>query len=192
MERSETSQVSEPKIPATAAAIVDLLNSRPHATPLLPDTLDTRETAGDILRPFGQPDGVPPSPQRVAEVRALRSDLMAAISAQDAADAEQGWTDLTNHASTITFRQAFSAPGQVQLRQVDGDPVVGGITLALAELIAAGTWSRIRVCANELCRHVFYDTTRSRTQRWHSYEICGNRTNVAAYRARKNSSSRTG
>jgi predicted RNA-binding Zn ribbon-like protein len=30
-----------------------------------------------------------------------------------------------------------------------------------------------------------YDTTRSRTQRWHSYELCGNRANVAAFRARE-------
>ncbi|MCU1658127.1 MAG: zinc finger protein [Pseudonocardiales bacterium] len=27
-------------------------------------------------------------------------------------------------------------------------------------------------------------STRSRTRRWHSYEMCGNRTNVAAHRAR--------
>ncbi|MEO3748322.1 CGNR zinc finger domain-containing protein [Plantactinospora sp. B5E13] len=74
------------------------------------------------------------------------------------------------------------------LHQVTGDPVIGGITLAVAELVAAGTWSRIRTCANEQCQHVFYDTTRSRTQRWHSYEMGGNRANVAAYRAR---SSRT-
>ncbi|MFF4955535.1 CGNR zinc finger domain-containing protein [Streptomyces sp. NPDC001222] len=55
----------------------------------------------------------------------------------------------------------------------------------MAELMADGTWSRIRVCDNEGCRHVFYDTTRSRTQRWHSYATCGNRTNVASYGARK-------
>ncbi len=34
------------------------------------------------------------------------------------------------------------------------------------------------------CDEVFYDTTRSRTRRWHSYESCGNRANVSAYRAR--------
>ncbi|MFD9007044.1 CGNR zinc finger domain-containing protein [Streptomyces sp. NPDC059582] len=55
----------------------------------------------------------------------------------------------------------------------------------MAEMIADGTWQRIRACANEDCAHAFYDTTRSRTQRWHSYEDCGNRTNVAAYRARR-------
>ena len=71
------------------------------------------------------------------------------------------------------------------LQQIDGDPVVGGIVLAVAGLLTASTSARVRACANDLCGHVFYDTSRSSTQRWHSYEICGNRSNVAAYRARK-------
>ncbi|MFG1708195.1 CGNR zinc finger domain-containing protein [Nonomuraea sp. M3C6] len=183
MAGSETSGGSAARIPAAAAAIVDLLNSRPHATPLLPDTLDDPETAGAILHPFGQPEGVPPAPRRLDEIRALRSDLMAIIAEPNT---ERGWADLTEHISEVTVRHAFSAPGQVRLRPASGDPVAGGITLAVAELIAAGSWSRIRACANDLCRHVFYDTTRSRTQRWDSYETCGNRSNVAAYRARKN------
>jgi predicted RNA-binding Zn ribbon-like protein len=73
----------------------------------------------------------------------------------------------------------------VQLRQVEGDPLVGKIALAVAELVAAGTWSRVRLCANHSCGGAFYDTSRSRTQRWQSYEICGNKSNVAAYRARR-------
>jgi predicted RNA-binding Zn ribbon-like protein len=82
------------------------------------------------------------------------------------------------------LRQGFSSSGKVQLHQVGGDPVLGSINLAVAELLADGTWSRIRICDDEHCRHAFYDTTRSRTQRRHSYEICGNRSNVAAYRNR--------
>jgi predicted RNA-binding Zn ribbon-like protein len=53
--------------------------------------------------------------------------------------------------------------------------------LAVPSLIGDRSWSRLRVCANGSCRKVCYDTTRSRTQRWHSYEVCGT---VAAYRAR--------
>ena len=57
---------------------------------------------------------------------------------------------------------------------------------AVADILRDGTWKRMRVCANDGCRAVFYDATRSRTQRWHSYELCGNRANVAAFRARGN------
>ncbi|WP_414711145.1 CGNR zinc finger domain-containing protein [Pseudonocardia sp.] len=41
---------------------------------------------------------------------------------------------------------------------------------------------RLRRCANPVCDIAFYDGTRSRTQRWHSYARGGNRCNVAAYR----------
>lgn len=57
--------------------------------------------------------------------------------------------------------------------------------MRLPESIWTVDQQRIRVCANDGCRAVFYDTTRSRTQRWHSYELCGNRANVAAFRARE-------
>jgi predicted RNA-binding Zn ribbon-like protein len=65
-----------------------------------------------------------------------------------------------------------------------GASAVGSVVRAVAELIATDRFSRIRLCANEDCSHALYDGTRSRTQRWHSYEVCGNRANVAAYRAR--------
>ncbi|MGW7427605.1 CGNR zinc finger domain-containing protein [Streptomyces sp. NPDC054813] len=73
----------------------------------------------------------------------------------------------------------------MELQQIDGDPVIGGITLTVAELITDRTWRRIHACANEACVRAFYDITRSRTQRWHSYEACGNRNNAATYGARK-------
>lgn len=166
--------------------IVDLLNTRPHgADDLFPEVLDTAEEAGAALRPFSESDTAAPTPERIAEVRGLRRILMDLVRAPDSAEAAARRAELTERASSVTLRQDFSEPGKVRLRQVGGDPVVGGITRTVAELMADGTWTRIRVCDNEGCRHVFYDTTRSRTQRWHSYATCGNRSNVASYRARK-------
>jgi predicted RNA-binding Zn ribbon-like protein len=171
-----------PEVPVTAAAIVDLLNSRAYATHA--DKLEDAGLGKEPLRPFGQGDEAV-SPQRLELVRAVRADLMRLVAAQDPADNAQDWAAFTGRTSAMAFRQDFSAPGQVRLKQIAGDPVVGGITVAVAELVTTGMWPRLRICANDVCRMVFYDTTRSRTRRWHSYEICGNRTNVAAYRARK-------
>ncbi|MFI9612000.1 CGNR zinc finger domain-containing protein [Streptomyces sp. NPDC052023] len=173
-------------VPATAAAVVDLLNSRAHGTVRsMPDTLVNAGTASAVLRPFGRSDAREPSPEDLTEIRALRATLMDLVTGQDETGAARAWTDLSRRASSVTLRQEFSAPGRVRMRQVTGDPVIGGITLAVAELVEDGTWSRIRVCADERCGHAFYDSTRSRTQRWHSYEMCGNKKNVAAYRARQ-------
>jgi hypothetical protein len=165
-------------VPAPAQAVVDLLNSRAYA--IHDDKLDSPDLAAEILDPFGGPTS-----GSLELVRALRSDLMAVVSADDPADAARDWAAFSGRASDVRFRQEFSAAG-VSLVQVSGDPLVGRITAGVAALIEAGTWSRIRLCANHECRKVFYDTTRSRTRRWHSYELCGNRANVAAYRARAN------
>lgn len=169
-------------LPRQAGAIVGLLNSRPHATPTLPDRLETAESAAEILRPFTPAAHV--SQHQLDRVRALRTDLMAVVEATTTADADKAWAELSDHVAEVSLRQVFSSSG-VDLEQVTGDDVVGGITLAVAELVDAGQWTRVRICANDVCRGVFYDTTRSRTQRWHSYELCGNKSNVAAHRARK-------
>ncbi|WP_204041766.1 CGNR zinc finger domain-containing protein [Acrocarpospora phusangensis] len=169
-------------VPDAVVALVDLLNSRPYAN--LGDKLDDPARAAEVLRPFGH-DGVI-SAERLGLVRALRSDLLGLVGADDPG----AWAALTGRASAVTFLQDFSTPGRVELRQVTGDPVAGRITREVADLVSAGNWSRLRFCANDECQEVFYDTTRSRTRRWHSYEYCGNRTNVAAYRARSAEASR--
>ncbi|MFI5891392.1 CGNR zinc finger domain-containing protein [Actinoplanes sp. NPDC051513] len=156
-----------------ATGIVDLLNSRPYAN--LPDKLDDPETAQQVLRPFGQ-EGAPPA-HRIEQIRAVRDELVAL------ADGGGDWGDLTARLSGSVFNFTFQADS-VRLRQVTGDPVLGRIAQEVAALVEAGNWSRVRLCANEICREAFYDTTRSRTRRWHSYEYCGNKVNVAAHRAR--------
>jgi len=165
------------EVPAIAQAVVDLLNSRAYA--IHPDKLDDPALTYALLSPFGQ-DSPDVPPQRLDLVRGLRANLMALVDEDTAA----GWAAFTERAAATTFRHDFATPGEVRLRQVAGDPVVGGITVAVASLVESETWSRVRACANDVCHEVFYDTTRSRTRRWHSYEICGNRANVAAHRAR--------
>ncbi|MEV1315053.1 CGNR zinc finger domain-containing protein [Micromonospora arborensis] len=184
MATHESPDTADPRVPAPAAAIVDLLNSRPHATPALPDTLDDPGRAGAILSPFDPTAQDAPAPGRLERVRAVRDHLSAVLAADTPEQTAQAWTMVAEQGNDLTFRQTFTPAGQPRLRQVSGDPIVGEILRTVADLVTASTWSRLRICGNEMCSRVFYDTTRSRTQRWHSYEMCGNRTNVAAYRAR--------
>ncbi|MER8072234.1 CGNR zinc finger domain-containing protein [Streptomyces sp. NPDC094034] len=175
-----------PRVPPEAAMIVNLLNSRPHgAGDMFPDQLDKPETAGVILGLFGPPEAAAPASERIDLIRGLRTVLLGMVWPQSETEADARLAELNEYASSVTLRQDFSGQGEVRLRQVGGDPVVGGITRAVADLMTADKWSRIRICDNSSCHHAFYDATRSRTQRWHSYEMCGNKANVAAYRARK-------
>lgn len=171
-------------IPPAAAAMVGLLNSRPYEAMQLPDALNSPHSAAAILRPFGLGDTEEPTTKQLGRVRALRTALMAVLDADSASDTARAWADVEAHTSEVGFRYAFDDTGRSEQRQVSGDAVIGGIVRAITGLQAANQWSRVRVCASDQCSHVFYDATRSRTQRWDNYETCGNRINVAAYRAR--------
>ncbi|NMO03545.1 hypothetical protein HH308_20215 [Gordonia sp. TBRC 11910] len=56
---------------------------------------------------------------------------------------------------------------------------------AAAKLLGSDLRRRLRRCANhDTCVLMFVDTSRSRTRRWCSMELCGNRSKVAAHHAR--------
>jgi predicted RNA-binding Zn ribbon-like protein len=56
------------------------------------------------------------------------------------------------------------------------DPLVGEI--------GAGRADRVRICANDTCRWVFYDESRAGRRRWCDMATCGNRAKAARHRAR--------
>jgi predicted RNA-binding Zn ribbon-like protein len=163
-------------VPPAASAIVKLLNSRAHT--IHPEKLTDAEAAAEVLVALGS-DGA--SGRQLAELRRVRSDLLAVLSTGDSAEA---WAAFTADTAAIAYRQDFTAPARATLIQVAGDPLIGRVVSLVGELVATGAWGRLRLCANDECRSTFYDSTRSRSQRWHSYEVCGNKHNVASYRAR--------
>jgi predicted RNA-binding Zn ribbon-like protein len=74
------------------------------------------------------------------------------------------------------WRARPRAPG------VDG--ALGVLLVRVTDAVADGTWSRLKVCANDDCRWGFYDASRARTGRWCSMRLCGNRAKQQAWRAR--------
>ncbi len=76
----------------------------------------------------------------------------------------------------------------VMVHERDGtDPVGEGLArLAepLAELIADGGVDRLRVCASETCRYVFYDVSRGGRRIWCDMSTCGNRAKARRHRER--------
>jgi predicted RNA-binding Zn ribbon-like protein len=68
-----------------------------------------------------------------------------------------------------------------------GTPLQTVIGTALGEAVAlqaTGEWSRVKACALDSCRWVFFDESRNRSGRWCSMQGCGNKAKTAAYRAR--------
>lgn len=67
------------------------------------------------------------------------------------------------------------------------------IERALALVAAAridGTWDRLKTCANDGCRWLFYDHSRNRSRTWCTMDLCGSRAKMRAYRSRGRSTSK--
>jgi len=87
----------------------------------------------------------------------------------------------------LSFPQLVANPnrGAVRLErnELTARPTAVLAACVAAELVVADL-SRIKECARSECRLVFYDETRSRTQRWHADAPCGRLERQRRYRAR--------
>jgi predicted RNA-binding Zn ribbon-like protein len=107
--------------------------------------------------------------------------------------------ELTAHhdgaADPATLLELDAVCRDLPLRMVASDdalaPCGAGVRGALAEIVAAvararirGSWLRLKICPADDCRWAFYDTSRNRSRRWCSMEVCGNRNKVRAFRDR--------
>jgi predicted RNA-binding Zn ribbon-like protein len=68
-----------------------------------------------------------------------------------------------------------------------GSDAGGGLSAIVAELYNAsanGTLDRLKMCASDECKRVFFDRSRPGTRRWCQSTLCGNRQKTRAYRER--------
>ncbi len=65
------------------------------------------------------------------------------------------------------------------------DRPIGELLISVTGSMAAGSWDRLKVCANDSCQSAFYDSSRNRSARWCSMARCGNRMKGRAYRERR-------
>lgn len=164
-----------------AELLVAFLNTRPHA-----------DEGEGLFGASGQSEGIlsgiagglaQADPADLASVRSLRDALVLTIGAEGA-DAEVAWSEVSRLIAAVTVRRVFTADG-VRLEPIGGGTALSGIAAAVQAVVEADSWPRLRICPNHKCDLVFYDATRSRTQKWDSYDTCGNRANVSAHRARQ-------
>lgn len=64
------------------------------------------------------------------------------------------------------------------------DAALGSLLAVVADAVANGTWSRMKVCRQPDCRWAYYDHSRNRTRAWCSMASCGNRAKGRAFRQR--------
>jgi predicted RNA-binding Zn ribbon-like protein len=130
-----------------------------------------------------------PNREDLEQIRTLRSKLRAVFEAgghEPAAAilnglmAEAGARpELTNHDGTEWHLHYTPLTTPVASR------VAAETAMALSVVIAEGGFERLRTCDGDRCGDVFVDGSRNRSRRFCSPDVCGNRSSVAAYRARR-------
>jgi predicted RNA-binding Zn ribbon-like protein len=113
----------------------------------------------------------------------LRSVLHARAAGMDPRSALDEVNELARRLSATPVFDDEGAPGL--------EPGGVAVKRALAQLLAdaveaqhVSLWPRLKMCASEECRWVFYDHSKPRTGRWCSTAVCGNREKRRAYRRR--------
>jgi hypothetical protein len=174
--------VSKP--PVEVERLIGFLNSRPRGGH--PDGLASSESAAVLLGGLALDGGLLGAAglERLYRLR----ELLAVLADREGGDGGRGaaWDAVSEIAAGVPTAVRFLSDDESEVRPA-GEGVDAIIAVLIADLhraVRSGNWRRVRLCAYEPCNAAFYDATRSRTQRWHSYEVCGNRSNVAAYRRR--------
>jgi predicted RNA-binding Zn ribbon-like protein len=130
-------------------------------------------------------DLTPTEPDRtwVVSVREALRDLIEAR--DEGGDTAPASAVLDAAARTTGLSLSFGSDGAALTPTRSG--VRGAVGRILAEVpfaMASDDWHRLKVCRNDACRWVFFDTSRNRSSRWCTMALCGNRMKARAYRAR--------
>lgn len=174
----------------------DFINTLEHSGDASTDELDTPAAAVEWLIGHGLVHAESVAPERLADARVLARVLRARSAFREIADAVHGHRP-ADAAALDEVNRTLRAREVVLLEPADDGVTVGHrhegdpIDDALARLaeplvaeIASGRPERLRVCANDQCRWVFYDHSPTGRRRWCSMSSCGNRAKAARHRAR--------
>lgn len=151
--------LGRPRRPARAPA--------PRTEPALPDPLTaTRQLEALIPRPVTESDL--PALRRVQQLAVQAAEAVLAGELPDCGAINALARDSTAHVELAAI------DGTLHQRLVWSDAsIAAGLARRLVEELAALEPTRLRRCARIECDLFFYDTTRSRTRRWHADDPCG-------------------
>jgi predicted RNA-binding Zn ribbon-like protein len=173
-----------------ATLVVALANAqadqRPtHAPVAVPhDALADAASASELLKPFLD---APVDAQELAAVRAAQRTIVAIVDAL--IDGSQPPLEALNALAAeepVIYALERQTDGQLRTtlrpkRASGAATLLVAVINELSELEAA----RLRRCARPECTLVFYDVTRSATQRWHADRPCGLRERQRRHRAKR-------
>jgi predicted RNA-binding Zn ribbon-like protein len=123
-------------------------------------------------------------PEHLRRALALREALRA-FAADGRAQAARERLDEAAAGAPVELRFAPDGPRFVGARRHGVDGALGALLAIVAQSIAGGSWSRLKICPGHHCGWAFYDNSRNRSGRWCSMSVCGGREKARAHYRRR-------
>lgn len=148
-----------------------------------------REALDEALRRYREDGAAEASVmQRIRRVRSAMRELVDAAVERRPPDSSQ-LKEVNRVLRTHYIYELVPAPDGVSLdHRHEGDPINGALARlaeSVAREVSQGDPERLRICANEDCRWVFFDTSRTGRRKWCDMSTCGNRAKAARHRERR-------
>jgi len=128
------------------------------------------------------------TPAMLGDALSLRATLRDYLQHDPAERRSRSATRALNTAiAAFPLRAELGGDASGALRPVRGDALAGLSALAaqLYDGARDGSLDRLKMCAAEECRRVFFDRSKPATRRWCMSSLCGNRIKTRAYRERQ-------
>ncbi|NQX12603.1 CGNR zinc finger domain-containing protein [Microbacteriaceae bacterium VKM Ac-2855] len=176
-------------IEATLSATAVLVNSLPELSDSGQDELATTAQLKEFLREHRYtftPSGSRAELEGIREIREPLRELWTTTTEEGQAEIVNG---MLRSGSALPQLVRHGIWGWHLHATADGAPLATRIlmeaAMAWVEVIRTEERERMRLCAADDCEAVLVDFSRNRSKRYCDVGNCGNRANVAAYRARK-------
>lgn len=131
--------------------------------------------------------GTPLDDTQLRQAVDLRESLRSLLAANNGVRFSAGAIERLNRAAAAARFQAIFDPGGSG-RFVPADPsfdnALGRIVEVAIASQLAGTWPRLKACANVECRGIFYDRSRNQSGTWCAMRRCGAQMKARTYRRR--------
>ena len=160
-----------------------------NTTGLDGDTLVTLADLDDYLARNPYSGVIRRTPEELESVRALRSRLRRLWTVASRDEAATLVNEILDEADARPYLARHDEwDWHLHVTRPDAplaDRIAAEAAMAFLDLIRADALGRLRICAAEDCEDVLIDLSKNSSKRYCDTGHCGNRTNVAAYRARK-------
>ncbi|WP_329457552.1 CGNR zinc finger domain-containing protein [Streptomyces sp. NBC_01497] len=158
-----------PSAPEGLQLIQGLVNTRD-----VEDGTDTLDTA-EGRRPFGL------TAADVPAAKLLREALRAACLAH----AGQGTAYALDALLADVALRVVVDPRGAAMIAATADGLLPRVAESVARASLDGSWQRLKACEAETCQWAYYDRSPAGRRRWCSMSVCGARSKMRAYRARR-------